>query len=102
MALGTSALHSLLLVWISYLLPGPPPLPPARRLLHSSSVQAIKAEGGESPNGIFSDEQNPQARSGRGPGCWGCPSFFLCTGQLTEPGVGGGDHSLYEVGHWML
>lgn len=61
-ALGTSVLHSLLLLWISYLLPGPPPPPLTLLLLHSSSVKAIKAERGKSPDGSFSDEKNLQAR----------------------------------------
>lgn len=52
-ALGTWALHSPLLLWTSYLLPGPPPLPPTRRLLRSSSVQAIQAEGGRVPKWRF-------------------------------------------------
>lgn len=67
-ALGTSALHSPLLVGISYLLPGPPPPPLTLLLLHSSSVKAIKAKGGKSPHGIFSDKQNP--RAGRGDRGW--------------------------------
>lgn len=61
-ALGTLALRSRLLLWISYLLLGPPPL--TLLLLHSSGVKAIKAKRGKSPNGIFSDDQNPQARRG--------------------------------------
>lgn len=64
----TWALHSPLLLWISYLLLGPPPLPLTPLLLHSSGVKAIEAKGGTAPNSIFSDEQSHQPGEEKGAG----------------------------------
>ena len=61
---GTWAIHSPLLLWISCLLPDPPP-PLPLHLLHSSGVKGIQKKGGNPPNDIFSDEQNPGASKGK-------------------------------------
>lgn len=60
-ALVTWPLHSPLLLWISYLLPGPllPPLPLLP--LHSSGIN--KSKKVISPKGIFSSGQRSQART---------------------------------------
>lgn len=97
-ALGTSALHSPLLLWISYLLPDPPPPPLTLLLLHLSSVKAIKAKGGKSPMAFLVMNRTHRPGEGRGAGRRGCIGFFLHEERLTDPS--GEGHGLYKDGHW--
>lgn len=79
---GTWALQSPLLLWISYLLPGPPLPPLPLVLLHSSSTD--KSKKGTTPNGNFSNEQDSQAIDHSGTG-GGAVTLFLRKEWLTEP-----------------
>lgn len=83
---GTSAPHSLLLLWISYLLPGPPPPPPLTLLLlHLSSVKVIKAREENPQMAFLVMNRTHRSTEERGAGCWRCVPFFLHKEWWTEP-----------------